>query len=314
MSTGARAAALLPPQLHVFVRDWLSSNNIVLKSESKDCGHVVIDSGYHVHASHTLQLLRTKWGLGDQPLARLVNTHCHSDHIGGNAAIRAAYGCPISIPSGEAALVDPWDPDALWLGYADQFAPPFMFDALIAPGDLNVWGDLEWHALAAPGHDMGALMFWNPHHRVLITGDALWWNGFGFVLPAEMDPACIPAARATLDLIGTLEVAVVIPGHGEPFTDCAGALARAHARLDALAADASRNARHIMKVMLIFALLSGRRLKRADVARYVDSVPVFREFNGRFLRLEPGALADLLVAELEKSGALRLKGEFLAAS
>jgi hypothetical protein len=35
--------AALPPQLHVFVRDWLSSNNILLKSPD---GHVLIDSGY----------------------------------------------------------------------------------------------------------------------------------------------------------------------------------------------------------------------------------------------------------------------------
>jgi glyoxylase-like metal-dependent hydrolase (beta-lactamase superfamily II) len=310
-ATSARSSgSLLPPQLHVFVRDWLSSNNIVLKSGS---GHVVIDAGYHVHAQHTLQLLRTQWGIGDAPLSLLVNTHCHSDHIGGNAAIREAYGCPIWIPAGEAHLVDPWDSDGLWLGYADQFAPQFSFDALIAPGDVNTWGDLEWEALAAPGHDMGALMFWNPQHRILITGDALWANGFGFVSPAEIDPRCIPAARATLELIGTLDVAVVIPGHGEPFTDCAGALRRAEGKLAALAEDPARNARHILKVMLVFALLAGRRLRRDEVPAYVESVPVFRDFNRRFLQREPQALAELLVSELEQGGALRRDGEYLAA-
>ncbi len=34
-------------------------------------------------------------------------------------------------------------------------------------------------ALAAPGHDMGALVFYNPEHRILISGDALWQNGYG---------------------------------------------------------------------------------------------------------------------------------------
>ena len=37
----------LPPQIHVFVRDWLSSNNILLKSRD---GHVLIDTGYGRHA------------------------------------------------------------------------------------------------------------------------------------------------------------------------------------------------------------------------------------------------------------------------
>ncbi|MEP7084324.1 MAG: MBL fold metallo-hydrolase, partial [Betaproteobacteria bacterium] len=161
----------LPSSVHVFVRDWVSSNNILLKSEA---GNVLIDSGYHLHAGHTVQLLRSRFGLGNAPLSLLVNTHCHSDHIGGNAAIHAAYGCKIAIPSGEAGLIEPWNPDALWLHYADQYAPPFSYDRLIEPGAVNLWGDLEWTALAAPGHDMGALMFHNPQQRLLITGDALW--------------------------------------------------------------------------------------------------------------------------------------------
>ena len=48
------AAIAFPPQLHVFVRDWLSSNNVVLRSRD---GHVVIDTGYVRHAPLTLALL-----------------------------------------------------------------------------------------------------------------------------------------------------------------------------------------------------------------------------------------------------------------
>ena len=84
-----------------------------------------------------------------------------------------------------------------------------------APGTTHVWGGLEWRALAAPGHDMGALVFYNPEHRILISGDALWQNGYGFVMPRALDPAALPATRATLDMIAALDVRVVIPGHGE---------------------------------------------------------------------------------------------------
>jgi glyoxylase-like metal-dependent hydrolase (beta-lactamase superfamily II) len=94
--------APLPPQVHVFVRDWLSSNNILLKS---DDGHVLVDSGFVRHAPLMLALLESPRGLADARLARLVNTHCHSDHIGGNAAIQARYDCPVALPEGEASLV-----------------------------------------------------------------------------------------------------------------------------------------------------------------------------------------------------------------
>ena len=299
----------LPPQMHVFVRDWLSSNNILLKS---DAGNVVIDSGYHTHAPLTLGLLEGRFGLAGGPLALLVNSHCHSDHIGGNAAIRERYGCAIAIPEGEAKLLDPWDPIGLLLTYADQHAPQFRFDRTIAPGDVNRWGDLDWEALGAPGHDMGALMFYNRAHRILVTGDALWANGFGFVLPREIDPTCLPATRATLDLIASLDVSVVVPGHGEPFTDAAGALARGYSRLAALEADPARNARHILKAMLSFKLLERRRMRLTDLPRYVEEVPIFRDMNAGFLRLSAGELGDLLVRELERAGAVRQDDEWVA--
>ena len=65
--------------------------------------------------------------------------------------------------------------------------------------------------------------------------------------------------------------------------------------------------------MLTFALLAGRRMKMSDLPAYCETVPVFREFNARFLRLGSVALAELLVAELEKTGAMRREGEFLVA-
>ncbi len=52
-------SVVLPPQLHVFVRDWLSANNILLKSRD---GHVLIDSGYVRHAPLTLALLESSAG------------------------------------------------------------------------------------------------------------------------------------------------------------------------------------------------------------------------------------------------------------
>jgi glyoxylase-like metal-dependent hydrolase (beta-lactamase superfamily II) len=298
----------LPRSMHVFVRDWLSSNTVVLKDEH---GHVVIDSGYHLHAPLILQLLESRWGVGEGRLDWLVNTHCHSDHIGGNAAIQERFGCKIAVPAGEAALLDPWDPVGLLLTYADQYAPPFRFDRTIAAGDTNRWGSLDWEALAAPGHDMGALMFYNRENRILITGDALWENGFGFVFPREVDPACLPATRATLDLIAGLGVAVVIPGHGEPFADARGALEHAYSRLAALEADPARNARHIMKAMLAFALLGRRRMRLDALPGYCGRVPIFGDLNRRFLGLADGALADLLSRELERAGAAQREGEWL---
>jgi len=294
--------SLFPPQLHVFVRDWLSANNIVLKSRD---GHVLIDSGYVRHKQVTLALLATERGIGSDPLAWLVNTHCHSDHVGGNAAIVARYGCPVAVPQGEAPLVERWDQKTLLYDYCDQEMERFTVDQVIVPGSTHVWGDLEWRALAAPGHDMGALVFHNAEHQILISGDALWEHGFGFVMPREIDPAALPATRATIEMLAGLDARVVIPGHGEPFTDVAAALARARKRLEAFEVDSLRVARHALKVNLVFTLLDRQRLPLADMPAYVERIGIYREFNALFFQLPPAKLAELLIGELEKAGAVR---------
>lgn len=58
-----------------------------------------------------------------------------------------------------------------------------------------------------------------------------------------------------LGLIETLPVDLVIPGHGAPFVEVTKALATAHSRLDYLASDLDRNARHGAKVLLKYRLL-----------------------------------------------------------
>jgi glyoxylase-like metal-dependent hydrolase (beta-lactamase superfamily II) len=298
----------LPPQLHVFVRDWLSSNNVLLKSRD---GHVLIDTGYVSHAPLTLALLASARGIGSDALAWIVNTHCHSDHIGGNAAIVAKYGCPVAVPRDEAPLVDRWDETALWYGYCDQRADRFTVDKALIPGSTHVWGDLEWQALAAPGHDMAALVFHNPEHGILVSGDALWENGFGVVMPPDVDPAAIPATRATIEMIAGIDVRVVIPGHGEPFTDVAAALARARERITAFEADRVRVARHALKVMLVFTLLDRRRLALGELPSYVDRIGLYRDFNRLYFRLPPSEFAAMLVTALENARAVRREGGWL---
>jgi len=301
-------ADLFPPQLHVFVRDWLSANNILLKSRD---GNVLIDSGYGRHAPLTLALLAGARGLGTAPLGFLVNTHCHSDHVGGNAAIVERYGCPVAVPAAEAPLVERWDGRALLYDYCDQQVERFPVDHVLPPNTTHVWGDLEWQALAAPGHDMGALVFYNAEHRILISGDALWEHGFGFVMPPEIDPAALPATRATIEMLSRLDIGVVIPGHGEPFTGVAAALDRARKRIGAFEADSLRIARHALKVNLMFALLDKQRLSLAGMPAYVERIGIYRDFNALFFRWPPAKLATLLVDALVDAGAAKREDGWL---
>jgi glyoxylase-like metal-dependent hydrolase (beta-lactamase superfamily II) len=154
-------------------------------------------------------------------------------------------------------------------------------------------------------------VFYAPEHRLLVSGDALWRNGFGFVMPREMDPEALPATRATLDMIAALDVAVVIPGHGEPFADCAGALERAYSRLAALEADSTRGARHAAKVLLTFNLLDRERFALDALPAYLARTAFFRDLNDRYFRRTPDDLAAWLCDELCKSGVAAVENGML---
>jgi len=299
----------LPESIRVIERGWLSANNILLFAGGSA---TLVDSGYGAHADQTLALV--EHALAGKRLERLVNTHCHSDHMGGNAALQRKYGCKTSIPEGEAPLIAQWDEAALILAIADQRAERFEFDATFRDGDALEMGGLTWRVLAAPGHDTHAVMFHSPEARVLISGDALWENGFGVVFPQLRGrETALAETRATLDTIAKLEVDTVIPGHGHPFGEVAAALERAFYRLEGYEEDIVRLARHCAKVMLSFALLEKRSIPLAGLPAYVARVPILAELNQRYLGMTSEAMAEWLVGELERAGAARREAGALLA-
>ncbi len=291
----------LPATVRVIVRGMLNCNQVVLRAPG---GNVLVDSGYSTHRERTLELLASREGLDREPLERLINTHCHSDHMGGNAAIASVHGCRITIPAGEAKHVRPWTPQTAWLEEFDQRADPFHFDDTLAAGDIFEGGGFEWDVHAAPGHDMDALVFHEPMHRILISGDALWENGMGFVWPQDGHNVQFEAAREALATIERLGPAIVIPGHGEPFGDVRAAIARARSKLDALERDPVKNARHIVKVLFAFALLERGSMALAEVPAYLARVPSYRRMSEEWLGMDPAALAAWMVPDLERSGAV----------
>jgi glyoxylase-like metal-dependent hydrolase (beta-lactamase superfamily II) len=293
----------LPPQLRVIERGWLSSNNIVFHEGD---AATLVDSGYVAHAGQTVALVRQ--ALAGRSLKRLINTHSHSDHMGGNAALQRAFGCDIVIPTGIAAAVAAWDEQALFLAPSGQRGDRFAHDATVAAGDEFEMGGLPWRAHAAPGHDMAALVFHCPERRLLISGDALWRDGFGIIFAEVLGLGDgLKATRQTLEAIGRLDIDIVIPGHGAPFADVDEALERALQRVAAFAADPGRMARNAIKACFTFNLLELGSLPLAELPAYLEAVPFIHDVATRILTMDVGAAADWLVAELSRAGAIEIR-------
>ncbi len=298
-------STMLPASLQVIERGWLSANNI-LGLDGDEA--TLIDSGYVTHAAQTVALVRA--ALAGRRLTRLINTHSHSDHIGGNAALQAAFGCAITVPAGLHATIAEWDENALLLSPLGQQGARFQHDHLLAANDEFSMAGLNWQSIAVPGHDMEALAYYNPEKRLLISGDALWENGFGVIFPELLGEADgIAATRATLETLARLPIEVVIPGHGSPFAAVDLAFTRAFKRLDQFANDTERLAWHAIKVIVSFALMERQRIPCAAFTAFVLSLPFASDVNARWLGLADAELGARLARELAAAGALQLQDE-----
>lgn len=295
----------LPATMRVFERGWLSSNNILFITPQETA---LVDSGYATNAEQTLALVRHV--LGERRLDRLINTHLHSDHCGGNAILQRTYACHTTIPVDEAEAVRAWDQAKLTFTATGQQCERFGFDATYAPDDVLHLGDLEWRAMAAPGHDPHSLLLYCEREGILISADALWENGFGVIFPELEGESGFAEQRAVLDVIGQLDVRVVIPGHGAPFADVKGALARAHGRLDYFMSDRKRNARNGLKVLIAFLLLERQHLAMPDILATLAGSKLMSAAAAQLDEDVP-TLVLTLCNELVKAGAARMDGELL---
>lgn len=297
----------LPIGVTVLERGWLSSNNVLLDGDEP----VLVDSGYVTHAAQTLDLVER--GLQGRPLALLVNTHLHSDHCGGNAALQARYASlRTEIPPGDADAVARWDETALSYRATGQRCPRFSADGVLLPGQQRRLGAHQWEVHSAPGHDPHSLVLFEPQTRTLISADALWENGFGVVFPELIGEPSFDELAATLDVIESLNPQTVIPGHGSVFGDLASALHRARRRLDGLMSDPAKHARHAFKVLIKFKLLEVQHMPDAEWRVWRDQTPYFQSIHTRFFpEWDFTALADDVLNDLMRSGAARRSGDVI---
>ncbi len=296
---------LLPPDITVLERGWLSSNNILIRGRASSA---LIDSGYGAHAPQTLLLVES--ALGGRPLDLLLNTHLHSDHCGGNAALQAAYPALMTlIPPGLARHVRPWDPQALTYVPTGQTCPPFGFDALLLPGTEIRLGDALWQIHAAPGHDPHSVILFEPESRVLVSADAMWERGFGVVFPELEGVDAFAAVGDTLDLIESLAPAIVVPGHGPAFSSVATSLTSARARLDSFVSHPEKHISYAAKVLLKFKLLEVQSLALPAFIAWARATPYFLLiYSTHFSGLDFAQWVESLVADLIRSGAATRDG------
>lgn len=154
--------------------------------------------------------------IGGRPVAAVVLTHGHFDHLGAATAVIAETGAPFLVHAGDAASVSTAEGNGGALFGFDAVAP--APDRLLEDGDAVVAGALSLQVLHTPGHTPGSISLFGqtddgPH---LFSGDTLFAGNVG---RTDLPGGDARAMRASIARLARLPVETrVHPGHGPDTT------------------------------------------------------------------------------------------------
>ena len=145
----------------------------------------------------------------------LLNTHCHIDHVLGNAYVKEKYKVPFLIHKQEDALL------RAVKTYASNYGFPHFHEVLpdgyFNEGDKINFGTTELEVIFLPGHSPGHVGFYNPMAKILLSGDVLFEGSIGRTdLPGGNHATLISNIHNKLFILP--DDVVVYTGHGNPTT------------------------------------------------------------------------------------------------
>lgn len=143
---------------------------------------------------------------------RLINTHCHLDHVFGNAFVAGRYGLPLEIHRGELTILRAVPQTTLMYGLppAKPSPEPGRF---LEEGEVIEFGNTRLKVLLTPGHSPASLCFFCAEDRFVIAGDVLFYGSIGRTdFPGSDHGTLLASIREKLFPLG--DDVIVYPGHG----------------------------------------------------------------------------------------------------
>ena len=280
-----------------FQRPYPSANCVLLHGPRP----VLVDTGFGADVGELLAWLAAQ-GVAPERL-RVVNTHSHCDHAGGNHALQT-HGAVIAADAAEAAAVNARDPDACRAQWLHQPIEPYVVQHMLRDGDTVETGAASWRVLATPGHTAGHLSLYERETGVLVLGDALHGADLGWLNPYKEGTDSLNRAANTLERLAALPAGVGYSGHGPAITDLPAALDRARRRVQSWREDPQRIAWHACKRVFSHALMLTDGATEAELAPMLLACPWFRDHAEQAFGMAPETFVPLLVREAIRSDAV----------
>ena len=183
-------------------------NTYIVYDDTKEC--VIFDPGcFEEHEKR--ELSRTIEERELKPV-RLINTHCHLDHVFGNRYVADTYQLPLEIHAFELPVLQsvPQVCQMYGLPLPEESPTPSQF---LKEGTTLQFGETQLELLFTPGHSPGSLSFYCAADQFLIAGDVLFYGSIGRTdLPGGDYNTLIASIKNELLTLG--DDITVYPGHG----------------------------------------------------------------------------------------------------
>ncbi|CAM3103118.1 MBL fold metallo-hydrolase [Filibacter tadaridae] len=292
-----------------FERTFPSANIILIKDQFP----ILIDTGFGSEAEDTERLIKEE-GVSPEDLHLIVNTHYHSDHVGGNFHFQKKYGVPIAAHRWEADLINSCDSEACGAEWLDQPVEPYQVDTKLSDNDEIHTGSRTLQVLHTPGHTLGHISLYEPEEEVLICGDIFHKNDIGWLNIFREGVSSIQRSMESLDRLSTLPMQRAYSGHGPQIENPLASIDAARGRFEKWLGKPEKVSWHACKRIFSFTLIIKNGLAKEEIGNYLLTCGWFNDFARYSFQIQPEEFIQILLDEMIRSGAASWHNDHLIAA
>ena len=161
-------------KLKSFTFNQFYENTFIVSDSTNDC--IIIDPGCYSNDEKNI----LKKYIEDNNLnpVKLINTHCHIDHILGNKFVAKTWGLNLETHQNDIELLEKSSEIARLYGFIDYEKSPSTTQFL-NEGDVLEFGNSKLKILFTPGHAPGHISLYSKEEKFIISGDVLFNNSIG---------------------------------------------------------------------------------------------------------------------------------------
>ena len=160
--------------IKIFTFNQFFENTFIISDSTNEC--IIIDPG--CYDKNEKQILQDYILSNNLVPTRLINTHCHIDHILGNNFVSKTWDLELEIHQKDIDLLKNSKDIADLYGFVNYEKSPIT-NKFLVEGDIIKFGKSNLEVLFTPGHAPGHISLYSKNENFIISGDVLFNNSIG---------------------------------------------------------------------------------------------------------------------------------------